>query len=213
MVDLYSSLAAGLAFFIVAVSPGPANISNAAIAMSQGRRISLVYGTGLSFGLVFWGLIAASGLGVVLQSSVHVLMVIKVLGGLYLLWLAYLSAKDAVKPNNQQAEKHLSRTSQKTWFIRGLILNISNPKTVLAWMAALSVGIDANNGVYSLLTAVAVCIIVGFATNAMYSLVFSFRGVMGFYSQSSRLINSMTASLFAISGIGLIRSAFTRNPA
>jgi threonine efflux protein len=55
MIDLFSLFSIGLAFFAIAVSPGPANISNATIAMSQGRKTSLVYGAGLSTGLVFWG--------------------------------------------------------------------------------------------------------------------------------------------------------------
>ncbi len=69
MIDLISLASTGLAFFVVAVSPGPANISNATIAMNHGRKASLIYGLGLSCGLVFRGLIAASGMGAVLRSS------------------------------------------------------------------------------------------------------------------------------------------------
>ncbi|WP_227986288.1 hypothetical protein [Salinivibrio sp. VYel1] len=70
MTGVLSLVSIGFAFFVVAVSPGPANISNATIAMSKGRKVSLVYGAGLSIGLLFWGIVAASGLGVVLQGSV-----------------------------------------------------------------------------------------------------------------------------------------------
>ena len=52
---MFSLFSIGLAFFVIAISPGPANISNAMVAMSQGRKISLIYGAGLSIGLVFWG--------------------------------------------------------------------------------------------------------------------------------------------------------------
>jgi len=51
--DLLSLVARALAFFVVAVSPGPANIWN--MAMAHGRKVSLVYGLGLSCSLVFWG--------------------------------------------------------------------------------------------------------------------------------------------------------------
>lgn len=36
MIDLVSLASIGMAFFVVAVSPGPANISNATVAMSHG---------------------------------------------------------------------------------------------------------------------------------------------------------------------------------
>ena len=72
--DTTGLIAVALAFFVVAVSPGPANLSKAAIAMAHGRRTSLIYGLGLSCGLVFWELVAASGMGAVLQSSLYLLM-------------------------------------------------------------------------------------------------------------------------------------------
>ena len=211
MVDLFSLLSIGLAFFVIAVSPGPANVSNATIAMSKGRRTSLIYSAGLSTGLVFWGVVAASGLGAILQSSVYLLMVLKVFGGLYLLWLAYLSAKDAMKANLDNIELIDENTSNKRWFFRGVIMNVSNPKTVIAWMAALSVGLGADDGIISLLSGVVVCIIVGFASNAMYSLCFSYHGVMNWYQRASRWVNGVSSFLFSIAGFALIRSAFNRS--
>ena len=212
MIDLISLLSIGIAFFVIAVSPGPANISNATIAMSKGRRTSLIYGAGLSTGLVFWGIIAASGMGAILQSSIYLLMALKVFGGLYLLRLAYLSAKDTVKPNSASIETINENVSGKNWFLRGVIMNISNPKTVIAWMAALSVGLGSNDGIFSLVSGLVVCIIVGFATNAMYSFCFSYRGVMNWYQRASRWVNGVTSILFSIAGIGLLRSAFNRSP-
>ncbi|WP_371379314.1 LysE family translocator [Thalassotalea aquiviva] len=211
MIDLLSLLSIGIAFFVIAVSPGPANISNATIAMSQGRKTSLIYGAGLSAGLVFWGIIAASGMGAILQSSIYLLMALKVFGGLYLLWLAYLSAKETIKSNSTKIEIIDENTSGKKWFFRGVIMNISNPKTVIAWMAALSVGLGSNDGMLSLVSGLVVCMIVGFSTNAMYSICFSYRGVMNWYQRSSRWINGITSFLFSIAGIGLLRSAFNRS--
>ena len=209
MIDLISLLSIGIAFFVIAVSPGPANISNATIAMSKGRRTSLIYGAGLSTGLVFWGIIAASGIGAVLQSSTYLLMALKVFGGLYLLRLAYLSAKDTVKSNSASIETINEDVSGKNWFLRGVIMNISNPKTVIAWMAALSVGLGSNDGILSLVSGLLICVIVGFATNAMYSICFSYRGIMNCYQRASRWINGIASFLFAIAGVGLLRSAIS----
>jgi len=211
VIDLFSLLSIGIAFFVIAVSPGPANISNATIAMSKGRRTSLIYGAGLSTGLVFWGGVAASGMGAILQSSIYVLMALKVFGGLYLLRLAYLSAKESIKPNSANFERIDEASSGKKWFLRGVIMNISNPKTVIAWMAALSVGLSPNDGIFPLISGLVVCIIVGFATNAMYSICVSYRVVIDWYQHASRWINSVTSFFFAVAGIGLLRSAFERS--
>jgi len=204
--DLISLASTGLAFFVVAVTPGPANISNATIAMNHGRKISLIYSTGLSCALVFWGLIAASGMGAVLQGSLYLLIVLKVLGGLYLLWLAFLSGRSAWRSDAQTTFV----SSDQKWFLQGLLLNMSNPKSVMAWMAALSVGLDANDDIHAVAAATAVCIGVGFTNNALYSILFSIGGMMRGYRRFRRRINGVVAALFTLGGFALIRSAFTR---
>jgi len=206
MTDLLSLGATGLAFFVIAVSPGPATVSNAAIAMSKGRRISLIYGAGLSCGLIFWGLMAASGMGAVLQSSVYLLTALKILGGLYLLWLALMSGRSALKPTPSVP----SSTGHERWFLRGLVLNMSNPKSVIAWMAALSISVNATADYFTVATATLVCILVGFATNVAYSVLFSINEMMRMYERFRCRIDGVVAALFSLAGFGLIRSAFAR---
>ena len=206
MNDLISLGSTAVAFFIVAVSPGPANISNATIAMSHGRKTSLVYGAGLSFGLVFWGIIAASGMSAVLQSSVYLLTVLKIFGGLYLLWLAFQTGRQAISSDGDS----IVTPPKQNWFLKGLILNMSNPKSVLAWMAALSVGVNPGDGGTAIIAPTLVCICVGFANNALYSMLFSVGGMMRGYQKCRRWINGAVATLFTFAGFGLIRSAFAR---
>jgi len=203
-IDLVSLVSTGVAFFIVAVSPGPATISNATIAMSHGRKVSLVYGAGLSFGLVFWGLIAATGMGAVLQGSLYLLMVLKVLGGIYLLWLAIQSAKSAWAPD----KKIVAVSGGQRWFLRGLILNMSNPKSVIAYMAALSLGLGSDANSLALVASTLVCIAAGFLCNGLYSFLFSMKGMMDGYRRIRRKVDGTVAFLFSVAGIGMIRSAF-----
>ncbi|WOD07823.1 LysE family translocator [Marinomonas sp. GJ51-6] len=180
--------------------------------MSKGRKASLIYAMGLSFGLVFWGIIAASGMGAILQSSVYVLMVLKVFGGLYLLRLAYVSAKASFSSEQDTFEPNDSASTGSAWFVRGLLLNLSNPKSVIAWMAALSVGMGNDGNLFALFAAFLLCVVLGFIINAMYSICFSFSGVMNAYKKAKRWVNGVSSVLFSIAGLGLLRSAFQRNP-
>lgn len=212
MIDVLSLISVGFAFFIVAVSPGPANISNATIAMSKGRKISLVYGAGLSTGLFLWGIVAASGLGVILQRSIYLLMLLKIIGGIYLLWLAYLSFKSSFNSTSIVSQNETKETGYRKWFFQGFILNSSNPKTVVAWMAALSVGMGATSNIISLVAAVLTCVLVGFLVNAMYSILFSIDGVMNSYKKIGHCVDRVASGMFALAGLGLLQSAFNRNP-
>ena len=92
-----SMLTVLLAFFVVTISPGPANIAVATVSMQHGRQKGTHFGLGLALGLALWGVVAATGLGVVLQTSAVALTVLKVVGAGYLLWLGYQSAKSATR--------------------------------------------------------------------------------------------------------------------
>lgn len=206
MIEVTTLLTVALAFWVVAASPGPANISNAAVAMRYGRRASLIYGLGLSAALTLWGVLAATGMGALLQTSVTVLVALKLFGGAYLLWLAWQSGKSAARADTEVVQE----IAAGRWFWRGLMLNLSNPKSVIAWMAALSMGLDPNATIGSVVLTTLVCIAVAFFNNVSYSLIFSIGGVMVAYSRARRWIDGAAASLFALAGFGLIRSAFSR---
>lgn len=205
MIDPFSIASSAMAFFVVAISPGPATISNATIAMSYGRKASLVYATGLSTGLLFWGLIAATGMGAVLQGSLYLLMSLKVLGGTYLLWLAVQAARSAWHPNSESKNPSVD----KRWFLRGMLLNMSNPKSVIAWMAALSVGLSPDAGNGAVIAATCACVVVGYFANALYSVLFSINGMMMGYQRLRRKIQATVALLFTLAGMGMIKSALS----
>ncbi|MFK7791423.1 MAG: LysE family translocator [Devosiaceae bacterium] len=200
-------VAIALAFLVVAVSPGPANIAVATVSMRSGRRQGLRFGLGLSLGLAFWGLVAATGLGALLQSSATALTVLKILGGLYLLWLAFQSGKAAAKPLADLDE--VSESGR--WFVRGLILNLSNPKAVVAWMAALSMGLGGEASLGFVVLATGLCMVIGVLNYTGYALAFSLRGFMSGYARMRRWIDGVVAGLFAVAGFALIRSAFSRS--
>ena len=196
-----------LAFAIVTVSPGPANIATAGVAMRFGRRDSLLFGAGLGFGLAFWGIIAATGMGAILQGSAQMLFVLKLLGGAYLLWLAYQSGRSALRVR----ETETGTLKQECWFWRGLVLNLSNPKAVVAWMAALSMGMGAGSGSGHVMFATAICMALGFLNYALHALAFSLPGFMAGYRRFRRWIEGVVAGLFAAAGFSLIRSALSRS--
>ena len=97
MPDIANLATIAAAFFVAAASPGPATIALASQSMGAGRRAGLAFGSGLAVGLAFWGVVAAAGMGAILQASTGALTAMKLLGGAYLLWLAYGSARSAAR--------------------------------------------------------------------------------------------------------------------
>jgi len=211
MIDWHGILAVFAAFFVVAASPGPATLALANVSAASGRQSGTVFGVGLAIGLGFWGLVAATGLGAILQSTGVLLTGLKIAGGLYLLWLAYGSARSAWRPS--QTERDPMLPQKDNWFWRGLVLNLSNPKAVFAWMAALSVGLGGDDGILGLGIATVGCALIGLVIYAVYAVAFSFQPVMRGYAEFKGWIEGVTAALFAVAGLALIRSALTRSAA
>jgi threonine efflux protein len=206
MENIESYLTIAAAFFIVTVSPGPANLALATVAMHSGRTAGLFFGLGLSAGLAFWGAVAATGLGVVVQGTTVLLTLLKLIGGAYLVWLAIQSGRSAAR----RTEDTIVSMQKGGWFGRGLVLNLSNPKAVVAWMAALSMGLGQETDAQAVAVATVICAVLGLMNYTGYALTFSLPGFMAGYRKSRRWIDGIAAGLFALAGFSLIRSALTR---
>jgi len=194
-----------LAFLLVAASPGPANLACASVAMARGRAAGLRMALGLALGLSVWGLAAVAGLGALLQRFELALVVLKLLGAAYLLWLAAAAARSAM-----QAAPAALPISGRSWFRRGLMLNLSNPKAVFAWMAALSVGLEAGNGLAPVLLAALLCMGIGLVNYLLWALLFSTGPAMQAYAHLRRWIDWGVAGLFVVAGAGVLRSLLDR---
>ena len=206
--DVTSLSAMAAAFFVVAVAPGPATLGCASVAMSQGRRAGLGFGFGLGLALLFWGVLAAIGLGAILAASAQVMLLLKLLGGCYLLWLAWKAGRSAVAGE----VSHAAEVTSGRWIWRGALLNLSNPKAVFAWLATLSLGVGPEDSLATVIVATLICGVIGFIVYLPWVFGFSHPRVMRGYQRVRRWVDGAVAALFAAAGLGLIRSAFARVP-
>ena len=87
--DFHHLLLVFTAYIIGAVSPGPSNLRIMGVAMHQGRQPALLLAAGVISGSIFWGALAATGVSAILTQYAQALGVLKVLGGAYLLFLAF----------------------------------------------------------------------------------------------------------------------------
>ena len=202
---MFDLLPVAAAFLVVAVSPGPANLALAGIALRDGRRAAMLFAAGLALGLAAWGVVAATGIGALLQASATALTVMKLAGGLYLLWLALGAARSAARPGAPAPSRGV-----RAPFLAGLMLNLSNPKAVAAWMAALSMGLGAGDEAGTLALATVLCALIGLGNYVGHALLFSLPGPTAVYARCRRGVEAAMAALFALGGLALLRSALVR---
>ena len=85
------------AYFIATASPGPAIIAIIATSISRGRRAGLALASGVLTGSYVWAILTASGLSALIRTYGEAIIVLKIVGGCYLLWLAWNAYRAARK--------------------------------------------------------------------------------------------------------------------
>ncbi|NNG99887.1 LysE family transporter [Acinetobacter sp. ANC 5414] len=118
------------ALMLGAMSPGPTSIYVAKNSIAISRKHGLFTALGTGTGAAVFGLLAVLGLQAFLLAVPSAYLVLKICGGLYLLWLAakiIKHAKDPIEANNNTS----SQMSLRRAFSTGLITQLSNPKIAI----------------------------------------------------------------------------------
>lgn len=208
----HAPLAAQLAlawttYLVGAGSPGPSNMAIMGMAMNAGRKPALWLAAGILSGSWFWGVLAALGISQLLASFTAGLIAMKVLCGLYLLWLAFKSARVACAPHAALSATQAVNATPRQLYLRGLGMHLTNPKAVLAWLATVTVGIPANASPHLAWVVVAGCMVMGIDIFTGYALAFSTPAARRVYAASRRWMEGLLAAVFGLAGLQLLRTS------
>ncbi len=128
------------------MSSGPSFLMVARTAVSQSRRAGLAASFGMGLGGWFYATLAVLGLQALLIKLPALYIALKVIGGLYLLYLAYTiwcRADEKPEWKNEQAE---GAPGNLQVFKMGLATQLSNPKIVLHYASVFAALLPPYNG-------------------------------------------------------------------
>ena len=130
------------------MSPGPNILAVIGTSMSRGRASGLSLAMGVACGSVCWATLTVTGLSALLSSYAFALSVSKVGGVGYLLWLGIKALRSAAVVHEIEAVSDVRR-SLPGYFLRGLTVQMTNPKAALAWIAIISISLHADAPAWS----------------------------------------------------------------
>ena len=147
-----------LTFFAVSVMlalvPGPDNVFVLLHSAAHGWRSGLLVVLGLCTGLLFHTAAGALGLAALMASSSIAFTALTLLGALYLLWLAWQSWNAPVHSSDTPASIENSESDSalrtRQTYSRGVLMNITNPKVAIFFLAFLPQFVVANQGAVGL---------------------------------------------------------------
>lgn len=192
------------ACFALNMAPGPNNLLSLNNASRYGLRTACVAGAGRLLAFAGMIVLAAMGLAVVLHTSEHLFLVVKVLGAAYLFYIAWQLWRAPVGEGAQAGGRSLGllRLARQEFLVAA-----GNPKAILIFTAFLPQFVNVDSpapvseqfawlgGLFLLLEWVAI---------ALY-------GWLGAYMQRwfsqprpRRLFNRVSATLLGVAGVGLL---------
>lgn len=200
-------LMAYAAFLLAIASPGPNILAVIGTSMSIDRKSGIALALGVATGSFSWAILTVIGLSAVLTKYAIALTAIKIFGGLYLLWLAYKSFKSAASAHDIEAkELDGGKRSPFGYAKRGLIIQMTNPKAALAWIAIISLGLTENAPIWVGATIVIGTFILSVIIHTIYAVAFSTPVMVRLYGKARRGIQVTLGAFFAFAGIKLLTS-------
>ncbi|WP_165009823.1 LysE family translocator [Neisseria yangbaofengii] len=124
---------------LACMSPGPDFVLVSQQSLSRGRAAGLLTAVGIALGFGVHIIYSVLGLVTVAAQSATLLTVIKIVGGLYLIYIGYkgLTAKAADEVTEIRAEVTAEPAWQIIW--RGVLCNVLNPKAVVYMLSLFTV--------------------------------------------------------------------------
>lgn len=128
--------------FAIAATVGPIWLLVVRRTISEGRLYGLVSGMGVATADATYGAIAAFGLGAITDALVNARLALGLLGGVFLLWLAWQTVRSTP---TEAAVVTTRRRGYAGAYLSILGLTMSNPMTILSF-GALFAGLGVTSG-------------------------------------------------------------------
>ena len=136
-----------LLFFMTSIllglAPGPDNLFVMAQSAQHGRKAGLLVTIGLCTGLLVHTSAVAFGLAAIFQASAVAFTVLKFVGAAYLLYLAWQAFRSSA---SDEGAALVGGVNVRRLYVRGIIMNVTNPKVSIFFLAFLPQFTDPAQG-------------------------------------------------------------------
>ncbi len=124
--------------------PGPDIIFVIMQSITNGKKYGIVTALGLVSGIIIHTALIAFGIAVMIQRSDTLFVMIKILGAIYLFYLAFKTFKSSSEIHLEDVDR--TKISLFSLYKQGFIMNLLNPKVVIFFLAFFPGFIVESNG-------------------------------------------------------------------
>ena len=131
------------AMFVMAITPGPANLFAIATGMQKGKGAALLGVVGMNTATLVWFAAAALGLATLIAAFPKAFHILAYAGAAYLVWLGIKSLLAGLKASAGEGVQRQFKMGRSA-FRDGFAVQIANPKILLFFGAVLPPFIDVH---------------------------------------------------------------------
>lgn len=173
---------------------GPNILAIIATSMERGRRQGAAMALGVGVGSGIWATLTVTGLSALIAAYAGAVTVLKIFGAVYLCFLAYKAFRAAATPDGQLQARAASGGNP---FLRGLIVQMTNPKAALQWIAIVGIGLGVDAPLWLGITLVISATAISLLGHLAYAVTFSTDVVVSVYRRFRQRIELALGAFFS----------------
>jgi threonine/homoserine/homoserine lactone efflux protein len=192
---------------VACVTPGPNTLLIMRYCLTAPRRVAVVAASGTITGTLCWGLAGWLGINILFQAAPFAYLALKIVGGLYLVWLG---GKILLDLRRARPAEDLARGAASiplaSAYRRGLATNFANPKSALFVASLFAATMPAGTPFYYGVAAIA--LMVGISTLYYVGLIalITHPAVAAAYLRAKKKIDLCVGMIFLGFGTKLLLS-------
>lgn len=202
MLNVYLATLAGV--MLAQVAPGPNLLAVAGAALGQGLRAALYVTLGIATAIFAWVTVTTFGLATLLAVYPPLLVVMKIIGGGYLCFLALRSLRAALDGKDTGFQANRSAWTPMGAWRRGLLVNLSNPKSALMWGAITTFMFGSGLSTAQVLGFAPIGFTSALTVYGVYAALFSTNAAKRIYARFTRTVQAMFGAAFGTLGGSLV---------
>ncbi|WP_226951430.1 LysE family translocator [Rhizobium terrae] len=200
-------LSVAMIWAVACVTPGPNTLLIMRYCLTAPRQVAIVAAIGTITGTFCWGLAGWLGINVLFQAAPFAYLALKIVGGLYLVWLGlkiFLDVRKTRRVDDIGAAK--VDVPLKTAYRMGLATNLANPKSALFVASLFAATMPAGTPFLYGLAAIAVMVAVSATYYTILIGLITHRTVAAAYLKAKKKIDLGVGMVFVGFGTKLLLS-------
>ncbi len=201
-----SLMSLALLYLAALIIPGPNLLLLTHTAAASSRRAALGVAFGIATGTYMWVAVAVFGVQKIFDAAPVLQTWLRAVGGIYLLYLAFSMFRSmwldrkTVLGTSEIITAVEGEAGQGTYFRRGLLTNLTNPKSLAFWTSVAVVSLDPNATLATRISAVMMVGVMGLVWHIGLAYLFSTLPAQRAYLRAKPVLSLITSAVMGAFG-------------